>query len=49
VDEFVYRCTHSIPMDWLLPGVPPTGRRLELVVVVIATFEGGKMHHEHIP
>lgn len=36
-------------MDWLLPGVPPTGRRLELVVVVIATFEGGKMHHEHIP
>jgi len=48
VDEFVYRCTHSIPMDWLLPGVPPTGRRLELVVVVIVTFEGGKMHHEHI-
>lgn len=48
VDELVYRCTHSIQMDWLLPGVPPTGRRLELVMVVIASFEGGKMHHEHI-
>lgn len=48
VDEFVYRCTHSIRMDWLLPGVPPTGRRLELVMVVIVSFEGGKVHHEHI-
>jgi carboxymethylenebutenolidase len=48
VDEFVYRCTHSIPMEWLLPGVPPTGRRLEIPVVVIVTFEGGKMKSEHI-
>jgi carboxymethylenebutenolidase len=48
VDEFVYRCTHTTRMDWLLPGVPPTGRRLELVVVVIVSFEGGKIHHEHI-
>ena len=42
VDEFVYRCTHSIPMDWLLPGVPPTGRRLELAVVVIVYLRGGQ-------
>ena len=48
VDEFVYRCTHSIPMEWLLPGVPPTGRRLEVPVVVIVSFEGGKMKSEHI-
>ena len=48
VDEFVYRCTHTIRMDWFLPGVPPTGRRLELVIVVIVSFEGGKIHHEHI-
>ena len=41
VDEFVFRCTHTVQMDWLLPGVPPTGRRLELVTVVIVTFEGG--------
>jgi carboxymethylenebutenolidase len=48
VDEFVYRCTHSIPMEWLLPGVPPTGRRFELPVVVIVTFEGGKMKSERL-
>ena len=48
MDEFVYRCTHSIPMEWLLPGVPPTGRRLEMAVVVIVSFEGGKMKSEHI-
>jgi carboxymethylenebutenolidase len=48
VDEFVYRCTHSIPMEWLLPGVPPTGRRMEIPVVVIIAFEEGKMKSEHI-
>ena len=48
VDEFVFRCTHTVQMDWLLPGVPPTGRPLELVTVVIVAFEGGKIHHEHI-
>jgi carboxymethylenebutenolidase len=35
-------------MDWLLPGVKPTGRRLELVTVVIVYFQDGKIHHEHI-
>jgi carboxymethylenebutenolidase len=48
VDEFVYRATHSIPMEWLLPGVPPTGRRLEIAVVVIIYFEGDKMKSEQI-
>jgi carboxymethylenebutenolidase len=48
VDEFVFRCTHTVQMDWLLPGVPPTGRRLELVTVVIVTFEADRIHHEHI-
>ena len=48
VDEFVYRGTHSIPMEWLLPGVPPTGRRLEVAVVVIISFDGDKMKSEQI-
>jgi carboxymethylenebutenolidase len=48
VDEFVFRCTHTVQMDWLLPGVPPTGRPLELVTVVIVSFAGSKIEHEHI-
>lgn len=48
VDEFVFRCTHTVQIDWLLPGVPPTGRRIELVTVLVVQFENGKMATEHI-
>lgn len=48
VDEFVFRCTHTVQIDWLLPGVPPTGRRIEMVIVLVVQFENGKMVHEHI-
>ena len=48
VDELVVRFTHTIRMDWILPGVPPTGRRVELPTVVVVQFEGDKIAHEHI-
>jgi len=48
VDEFVSRFTHSIQMDWLLPGIPPTGKRLELAIVAIIQFEGGKILQERL-
>lgn len=48
VDEFVFSCMHSVQMDWLLPGVKPPGRRLQLVTVVVVSFQAGKIHHEHI-
>jgi carboxymethylenebutenolidase len=48
VDELVMRFTHSICMDWILPGVPPTGKRVELPFVVIVQFEGDKLAHEHL-
>jgi|SRR5262245_41524078 len=48
VDEQILRFTHSIRMDWLLPGIPPTGRRVELPMVAIVQFEGDKVAHEHI-
>jgi carboxymethylenebutenolidase len=48
VDELVARFTHSIRMDWLLPGVPPTGKRVEFPFVVIVQFEGDKVVHEHL-
>jgi carboxymethylenebutenolidase len=48
VDELIMRFTHSILMDWLLPGIPPTGRRVELPFVVIVQFEGDKLAHEHL-
>ena len=48
VDELIARFTHSIRMDWLLPGVAPTGKRVELPFVVIVQFEGDKVAHEHL-
>src|SRR5213075_2587740 len=48
VDEMVIKFTHSIEMDWMLPGIQPTGRRVEVPLVVIVRFRDGKLAHEHI-
>jgi carboxymethylenebutenolidase len=48
VEELVISFTHTTPVDWILPGVPPTGKRVEVAVVVIVGFRDGKISHEHI-
>lgn len=48
VFEFVVRFTHTREMSFWLPGVPPTGRRVELPHVVIMGFDGDKVDYEHI-
>ena len=48
VDEMVFKFTHSIRMDWMLPGVAPTGKRVEVPLVAIVRFRKGKLAHEHI-
>ena len=48
VDEMVFKFTHSIRMDWMLPGVAPTGKRVEVPLVAIVRFRDGKLAHEHI-
>ncbi len=42
------RFTHETQWDSLLPGIPPTGKRVELPTVVVMKFENGKIAHEHI-
>src|ERR1700688_2382134 len=48
VEELVISFTHTKPIDWLLPGVPPTGKHVEMAVAVIVGFKDGKISHEHI-
>ena len=48
VDEMVFKFTHTIPMDWMLPGIAPTGKRVEVPLVAIVRFRDGKLAHEHI-
>lgn len=48
VDEMVFEFTHTIKMDWMLPGIEPTGRHVRVPLVVIVHFRDGKLAHEHI-
>jgi carboxymethylenebutenolidase len=48
VDEMIFSFTHTREIDWMLPGVKPTGRRVEVPLVAIINFRGGKLYHEHI-
>jgi carboxymethylenebutenolidase len=48
VDEMIFKFTHTIRMDWMLPGVAPTGRRVEVPLVAIVRFRDNRLAHEHI-
>jgi carboxymethylenebutenolidase len=48
VDEMIFSFTHTQEMPWMLPGVPPTHRHVEVPLVAIVQFREGKLAHEHI-
>ena len=48
VDELIFCFTHTSEIDWMLPGIAPTGKRVEVPLVAIVRFEGDKVAHEHI-
>ncbi len=48
VDEMLTFFTHSIEMPWMLPGIAPTHRPVEVAIVAIVGFRGDKLAHEHI-
>jgi carboxymethylenebutenolidase len=48
VDELILYFTHDRPIDFMLPGIAPTGRKVALPHVVVMKFKGGKVAHEHI-
>ena len=48
VDEMIFKFTHTARMDWMLPGVAPTGKRVEIPLVAIVRFRDNKLAHEHI-
>ena len=48
VDELILSFTHDIEIKSMLPGIPQTGKHVELPHVVVMKFEGNKILHEHI-
>ncbi|KAJ5174216.1 uncharacterized protein N7482_000093 [Penicillium canariense] len=48
VDEFIFCLTHVKQVDWLLPGVPPTGQQLRIPFTSVVNIRGDRLYHEHI-
>jgi len=48
VDEMIFSFTHTQEMPWMLPGVAPTHRPVEIPLVVVVGFREGKLAHERI-
>ena len=48
VDEIIISFTHDRKIEYMLPGVEPTGKYVEIPHVVIMKFDGSKIAHEHI-
>jgi len=48
VDELILKFTHDKQIDFMLPGIAPTGKYVELPHVVVMKFSGDKILHEHI-
>jgi len=48
VDEMIFSFTHTREIPWMLPGIAPTNRRVEVPLVAVVRFRGNKLAHEHI-
>jgi carboxymethylenebutenolidase len=48
IDEIIFRFTHDVEMDWMLPGIPPTGRPVEVPTVVVVQLNQNEIVCERI-
>jgi carboxymethylenebutenolidase len=48
VDELLFCFTHTCEIDFMVPGIAPTGKYVEVPLVAIVEFRGDKIYNEHI-
>ncbi|KAH7392531.1 hypothetical protein BKA66DRAFT_439256 [Pyrenochaeta sp. MPI-SDFR-AT-0127] len=48
IDEFIFSFTHDRELDWLVPGIPPTGLKVEVPFTAVVNIRGDRLYHEHI-
>ena len=48
VDEMIFKFTHTIPMDWMLPGISPTGKPVEVPLVAIVSQRRQTVSRAHL-
>jgi carboxymethylenebutenolidase len=47
VEELRVSFTHTVEVEWMLPGLAPTGKRVVVDLAVIVGLDKGKVSHEH--
>ncbi|KAJ5454102.1 uncharacterized protein N7458_005058, partial [Penicillium daleae] len=47
VDELYVSFEHSQEIPWMLPGVPPTNKRVEIIIISIVSLRAGHLYSEH--
>jgi carboxymethylenebutenolidase len=45
LDEFIYHTTHDRTVDWLMPGVPPTGSKLSIPMMAVVNVRGDRLYN----
>jgi hypothetical protein len=48
VDEFYASFEHTQEIPWMLPGVPPTNKKVEVILVSIVSLRSGQLYSEHV-
>ncbi|KAI0848403.1 carboxymethylenebutenolidase [Daldinia vernicosa] len=48
VDEFLFKATHDRVINWLIPGIPATGRFISVPFTSVVNIRGDRLYHEHI-
>ncbi|KAH7390114.1 hypothetical protein BKA64DRAFT_113621 [Cadophora sp. MPI-SDFR-AT-0126] len=48
IDEFIFCFTHDKVIDWLIPGIPPTGKGVRVPFTSVVNVRGDRLYHEHI-
>jgi hypothetical protein len=48
VDELYIQFKHTVQMPWILPSIPPTNQKVEIVIVSIVGMRAGKIWHERV-
>lgn len=48
VDELYVAFEHTQEIPWMLPGIPPTHRRVEIILVSIVSMRAGRLYSEHV-
>ncbi|OGE54818.1 hypothetical protein PENARI_c005G10348 [Penicillium arizonense] len=48
VDELYVSFEHTQDVPWMLPGVPATNKRVEIILVSIVSIRAGRLYSEHV-